>query len=178
MNRAFNFFILVTALVISFSLAISYATPAAKPSPPHLQCSGKELKRRDCELSLKPYKTQLSSAKITWSDGTWTSIADAPLPGDKFDWEKVKIEKINNRYFIEYWIWDDGKGEAKIESLHWIVVELNERNALPQFDKIVRKREVRVTQPVSYSYDKMIPHALKKSKAGLQWSVGKEAGTI
>jgi hypothetical protein len=176
MHRAFNFVILAAALVVLFSLAISYATPATAPA--HTQCSSKELSRRDCEVTLKPYKAQLSRMKITWSDGTWTSIGDAPLSEEKNQWEKAKFEKIDQRYFVQFWIWDDGKGEAKVQSLHWVVLELKEKQLIPLLDKIVRKREVRDTKPTSYAYDKMISHNLKKAKSGLQWSLGKDNGTI
>jgi len=176
MDRLVLFSLFSTVLVLLFGRAMTYASvPAAKS---HTQCLAKELQRKDCELTLKPYKVQLSGLKITWSDGTWTSIGDAPMVEEKFQWEKVNFQNFEKRHILQFWIWDDGKGEAKVQSLHWVVMELKEKQLIPHIDKIVRKREVRETKPVSYTYDSLTPHSLKKIKGGLRWTVGRNAGTI
>lgn len=178
MNRTLNSALAIALLSFLFSWAISFALPPVPTAKPHSQCFAKELQRKDCELTIKPYRVQVSRVKVTWSDGTWTSIADAPLPDEKFQWEKVTLQKIDGRWILQFWIWDDGKGEAKVQSLHWVVVELKEKQLVASTDQIVRKRVVRATEPVSYTYDREIPHSLKKIKGGLQWTVGKNAGTI
>jgi len=177
MNRIALSFVSLLGIYFLFSMALAIASPKMVAKP-HAQCSSKELARRDCELTLKPYKAQLSRLKVTWSDGTWTSIADAPLTEEKYQWDKVNFQKLNGRWFLQYWIWDDGKGEAKVQSLHWIVVELKDRRLIAHVDQIVRKREVRMTQPISYTYDRPLPHSLKKIKGELRWTAGGNVGTL
>jgi hypothetical protein len=173
------------AVIFCFQWALAYATSGHAALGSHVarsaartQCSQQELKRRDCSLTLAPYKVQLSHVKITWSDGTWTSIGDAPLSDEKFTWEKVNFQKMDGRFLLQFWIWDNGKGEAKVQSLHWVVLELKQKQLIAHLDQIVRKREVRGTEPVSYTYDRMIPHSIKKNKDGLQWTVEKNTGNI
>ena len=151
---------------------------AIKAPEPHVICSTKELKLRDCVLTLKPYEILVSRVKVKWSDGTWRSIADAPMPDEKFEWEKLKVDKIAGRWILQFWIWNSGRGEAKVQSLHWVVAELNERKYLPLLDQVVRKRKVRATTPVAYGYDDLIPHQLKPMKNEIEWSVGRHKGKI
>jgi len=183
MHRNATAFLTLFALAFLFSIAISYASPKTpttviKATKTKTLCTTLENKRRDCRLQLSSYDVQLSRVKITWSDGTWKNIADAPLPDENFQWDKVSFEKINDRWFLQFWIWDAGKGEAKVQSLHWIVGELKDKKFVAYVDEIVRKREVHATQPISYTYDRVVPHSLKKTKAEVQWTVGHNTGTI
>lgn len=147
-------------------------------SPSHLECSKKELERKDCLLRLSSYKVQISKLKVTWSDGSWTAIADLPMVQEDFHWQEAKLAKMGTRWVLQIWIWDAGKGEAKVESLHWLVSELKDRAFFPKLDKVVRKREVRATPPGSYSYDREVPHGLKPAKGGLRWTAGRDSGVI
>lgn len=191
MNRNAAAFLTLVVLSFLFSRAMTYAstTPAAKIKKTakaakaksvksHTQCSRLELERRDCHLLLKPYDVRISRLKVTWFDGTWTNIADAPMSDEKNEWDKMALEKIEDRLILQFWIWDAGKGEAKVQSLHWIVGEFKDKNFVTRLDQIVRKREVKNTQPVSYTYDRPIPHSLKKTKSGVQWTVGHDSGSI
>jgi hypothetical protein len=164
-----------------------------KTPPPHVICSAKEIKLRDCSLALKPYEIVVSRVKITWSDGTWKSIADTPMSDEKFVWEKVTVEKFANRFIMQFWIWDDGpkadlpksavasppaapSQQPKVQSLHWVVGEFRDQRYIQQSDQVVRKREVRSTTPVTYNYDKWIKHQLKVSKPDIEWTVGRFSG--
>lgn len=178
MNRIAGAFLTLFILAFIFSRAITYASPKPPAPKQKTQCTALENKRRDCRLELPPFELQVSRLKITWTDGTWKNIADTPLPEENFQWDKISFEKINDRRFLELWIWDAGKGEAKVQSLHWIVGELKDKKFVVHLDEIVRKREVRATQPVSYTYDRVIPHSLKKTQAEVQWTVGRNTGTI
>ena len=164
-------------LLLLLSLYPSFYS-AARPHDPHTFCTKRELARRDCNLKLRPFEVQLSKMKVTWSDGTWTSIADAPLPGDGNQWEKASLGKIGKRWILQMWIWDVGKGEAKVQSLHWVVAEMDEHISHIRVNEIVRKRKVKMTTPVTYSYDPFVKHNLKLTGNVIHWTVGGKSSTF
>jgi hypothetical protein len=166
------------AWIFFFILQIFPIQSGAMPSKNHAQCSAKELMRKDCSLSLGKYKVQISKVKITWNDGTWASIGDLPMPGDNVEWEKITFAKIGDRFLLQFWIWDPGNGQPKVQSLHWLVGELKDRLFTNKLNQLIRKREVLMTTPVSYSYDRLVPHSLKETKGTLKWQAGRLNGSI
>lgn len=158
---------------ILFLAAFAVAAPPSK-----LDCAKKELARKDCLLKAAPLEVQVSSKKIIWKDGTWTAIADVPMPEDDFIWERVNFQKFGQRPVLQMWIWDRAAGENKLQSLHWIVGEFKERQFEPLVDQVVRKRRVKATEPVSYSFDPWVKHKLIFEKKGLRWIAGRNSGWL
>jgi hypothetical protein len=151
-------------------------------APQNEQCPKRGLERKDCLLKQGAFQVQVSKLKITWNDGTWTNIADIPVSGDDYQWEKIELSQLSGRWMLQMWVWDGGKGEAKVQSLHWLVGEMKDRKFTTALNQIVRRREVHATQPVSYTYDKLTPHSLvvvrKGSGKSLHWTVDKQSGDI
>src|ERR1044072_8811456 len=100
------------AIVFFLAAMLAYAAPAKKPVVPSDACNAKALERKDCLLKLSTYQIQISRLKVNWNDGRWTGIADAPMPDEKFDWEKIEAKKFGNRMIVQFWIWDGGAGET------------------------------------------------------------------
>lgn len=140
------------------------------------QCLQRDLERKDCLLRLKPYNVQVSRVKVTWSDGTWTSIADAPLPDEKFQWEKVRLDQVAHRWLVQFWIWDSGQGQANVQSLHWVVAELSGHSLTIRLNQIVRRRHLKQGTAKSYTYDPWIAHSLKAKANVIYWSFGRTNG--
>jgi hypothetical protein len=165
---------------ILFLLPLAMAAPFKHAVRNHTQCTHKEIERKDCLLRVGTLQLQVSQKKLTWNDGTWTSIVDAPMTEDANVWDKMKLENktLAKRTIFQAWIWDAALGENKVESLHWIVGELKERQYVPYLDEIVRKRRVKPTTPVTYSYDPLIPHQIKTVKKELTWVVGHRNGPL
>lgn len=163
---------------ISFFLSGTFAMALHTRAPIENLCKARELARKDCRLMLTPYDVQISKVKITWNDSKWTAIADAPMPTDDAQWEKVALTPMKKRWLIQFWIWDGGKGAPKVQSLHWIVGEIVKQTFVVRADQILRKREVRPTTPVRYMYDKMISHKLKATGDTIQWTAGRQSGSF
>jgi hypothetical protein len=141
-------------------------------------CSARDLARKDCHMHVRPYDVQVTKTKITWSDGTWTSIADSPMASDEMQWDKVTVNKMGQRWILQCWVWDAGKGEPKAQSLHWIVGELDAHKYSPRIDQVLRKRVTRTSKPGTYTYDRWVPHSLGPTANIIKWTAGRQSGSF
>ncbi|MGE4131940.1 MAG: hypothetical protein AB7F86_09895 [Bdellovibrionales bacterium] len=168
----------------------------AKSSPPKKKevCTKRELKAQDCRLYVGPYNLRLLNATIAWFDGTWRTVDDMPLKGEGLDWEKVRFEFLNGWPILQLYIWDQGEGEAKVQNLHWFVIDAEKQKVTLLSKGIVRQRRVKrkdftlgedggeekpAEGPPRYIYDKWEEHSLKaRAKGGLDWRLKKEHKTF
>jgi hypothetical protein len=95
-----------------------------------------------------------------------------PLKGD---WEKMHFEKMAGRPILQMWIWDQGSGETKVQSLHWYVAEVAKSKMQILAEGIVRRRHLRSEKPGDFIYDGFEKHELKANKQGkLEWRLGSQ----
>ena len=178
--------ILVCAL---FSLS-AHSESAAKVS-----CSSRELELRDCTVKLKNWQVSLTKEKILLGDSVWRSAHDLPLIGAETAWHKVLLRQIVGRTFLELQIWGAPVGETHIQELHWVVVELLDKDAKVKLDEVIRRRrpKIKIEVPVvaarKASFPKSPPRPVfildpeeKYSLLGagrtVVWSVGTRRGDL
>lgn len=139
-------------------------------------CTTRELKRLDCRLSSGGHKMRLLPESIARDDGIWHTVDEMPLKGD---WEKMHFEKMNGRPILQMWIWDQGSGETKVQSLHWYVTEVGKAKMQILAEGIVRRRHLRGEKPGDFIYDGFEKHELKAGKQGnLEWKLGSQSKTL
>ncbi len=149
---------------------VFFATPVWANS----SCKPKALLRKDCELKFKGHTVKLLKDTVAWNDGTWRAVDPMPLTQEGVKWERAKLEFINNRPILQLWLWDEGVGEAKVQSLHWYVYERSGQKLKALADGVVRKRRRLGEEPDSkFVYDSWKKHQLKALSGGaLEWSLG------
>lgn len=175
-------------LVVFFFGPMALATkPAMKRAAPvKTSCTAKEIARKDCRLFAGGYDLRLLSETIAWNDGTWRTVDPMPLKGEKVKWEKAGFQFFGDWPILQLWIWDEGTGEAPVQSLHWFVADAEKRKLTVLATGVVRKRRQKPIPVVEgeeppksvkpeYLVDAMEPHQLKALKNGnLEWSLARD----
>lgn len=136
-------------------------------------CKPRELRNRDCRLSLGQHHVRLLTDTIARDDGAAHVVDPMPLKGD---WEKVVFEISQNHPVLQLWIWDPGKGEAQVQSLHWFVGDARPGPVKFVADDVVRRRRLKPGEDEKkkvYLYDGWEKHSLKVLKDGkYEWNLG------
>jgi hypothetical protein len=175
-------------LVLAASLPLEAATAAkalhrSKRNAAKTHCLARELKQKDCWLKLGKYDLRLLDQTIAWNDGTWHTVDPMPFSGDGVAWEKISFARLGRHPVLQLYLWDKGVGEERVQSLHWIVAETENRQMKVLAEGIVRKRHQEAVPPAEDGkpppkpgrilYDPWVPHSLRAVRAGeLEWRVG------
>lgn len=163
-----------------FMAADAVAAPSVKT-----RCTAKELSGQDCWLRAGGYNLRLLEGTIAWNNGVRHFVDPTPLRGEGVSWERVRFELFKSRPVLQLWFWDQGEGEAKVQSLHWYVLETGSRRLDVLAEGVVRKRhretpaqpvaEGAKPAPVRYIHDPWEAHSLKLLKNGdLEWHLGRQ----
>ncbi|MCB9026939.1 MAG: hypothetical protein H6625_11510 [Bdellovibrionaceae bacterium] len=134
------------------------------------QCSITELSLKNCPLNIYNYRLHFLNDKILIHDGVWRTIEKMPLVGEKTDWEKIKINKIGNKVYVEFYIWTEPFGETEVQSLMWFIHIIDNNKMTQLAVNVVQKRNRDFDSSTkSYKFDKAIAHQLldKKNEAYL-----------
>ncbi len=118
-----------------FVVALSWA--ADKTS-----CTARELKNQDCRLVIAAHQIRLLSDTIARDLGTAHVVDPMPLKGD---WEKMTFEITHGRPILQLWIWDNGKGEAPVQSLRWYTADARPGAIKVLAEGVVRRRRLKPT---------------------------------
>lgn len=141
----------------------------AKPEKDILSCSPRELKLRNCTLKQGSLHIEMQKERLRLNDGVWRNLEDEPLKGD-VEWQKVRLQKIGKRTFIEFWIWDLPKGEAAVSDLVWIVWEIKGVETIARVQDVIQKRTPKVDGK-GYILDKEKAHKIAAGAHGIvKWS--------
>jgi hypothetical protein len=159
------------------ALLLTHAFAAGKSA-----CTARELRGRDCRLAAGTYKIRLLSDTIARDDGTWHVVDPMPLKGDGVAWEKITFENQHGRPVLQMWLWDPGKGEAQVQSLHWFVADARPTALKIVADGVVRRRRMKpppeegdAKKKPEFLYDGWEKHGLKILKDGkFEWQLGQE----
>lgn len=156
-------------------------------------CLRRELARKDCHLKIGSYQIRLLSASIARDDGTWHMVDPMLLKGEASQWERAKFEIFKGWPVLQLWLWDTGKGESRVESLHWFTADVRQRELKVLAKGVVRRRHVAPEPPVETQavgapakhlapkiiYDQEEKHSLKLLKSGeLEWTLGREKKSL
>ena len=153
---------------------------AAKDKP---SCNARELSGQDCRLVVGSYKIRLLADTIARDDGTWHLVDAMPLKGEGIVWEKVTFEIKHATPVLQFWLWDQGQGETKVQALHWYVADAR-KGALKILEEgIVRRRRLKPNEDPNakptFIHDGWEPHALKILPHGkLEWTLGAAKRTL
>jgi hypothetical protein len=121
---------------------------------------------------------RVGSEKTTISNSIWRSVVDIPFIGEQAFWHSVGLKKIDGRVFLEFKIWDNPVGEASIQSMYWVLLELVKGKVIPRLKQEIQKRRWDPESAVKV-FDKPAKTILKPVRSGkLHWQVGKQHGEI
>lgn len=139
-------------------------------------CSAVDLKRWDCRLKLGAAVVHVTKEKILLSDGVWRAVDDIPM--DKIiEWHQVRLEKLGKRLFLILSFWDEGRGETKIQSRIWWVLEVKGAKTEVRVKQLAQRRTPQ--EGGKFLTDKAEETSLKKNAKGhIVWRVGRETGEI
>jgi hypothetical protein len=145
-------------------------------------CAARDLARKDCRLSMDSVSLRLLPDSVAWYDGTWHTVDEMPLKGKQSDWEKITFTKLAEEPILQLWIWDQGDEITGVQSLHWMVIDVEKRKFALLSEGVVRKRRPKAKvadapddAKTQYLYDAALPHGLKALKSReLEWTLGSE----
>lgn len=104
------------------------------------ECAQEALKKQDCLLLWQNYRVHFLKSKILIHDGTWRGIQEIPVAGEKSEWEKVQVHKLDGRWVLEMWVWSPPATEMALESLYWLVGEFKDQNLHFEVQEVVQYR--------------------------------------
>ncbi|MCB0407535.1 MAG: hypothetical protein KDD34_04970 [Bdellovibrionales bacterium] len=172
----FELFQRALLFILFFSLGVQAKSTSVS------QCSKNELQRKDCLLHMNNSSYRFNHNHLSIVTKTWKAVHDLPLSGESLDWESVRVFDLMGRRFYEFKIWGDFETEAKIQSLHWFLVELEGTKATLKLDKIIQKRrpilngEGTVTD--RYLKDKQEKHQVVAKNKKIIWLMGSDKGEL
>lgn len=105
-------------------------------------CSSHHLKVKSCVLDSLGLKVQVTESRISLYDGVWRSLEDFPLPGEDVEWKSVRLTQLGSRKLLELHLWDHPLGSVGIQSLVWIVYEIEGLQLTKQWQEVLQKRSV------------------------------------
>lgn len=165
--------ILVLAFIPLISLAEKVSKREIKAS-----CSSVELKHKNCLLKAGDLRVGLSSLKIRFNEGPWTSIADFPAAEQTTHWQEAQILTLGQKKFLSIKAWRKIENEVALEELHWMVFEPEERRLHLHLDKMIGKRKMLKENETSRIQDDLKETKLWFEKGHWYWKVGKESGEL
>lgn len=153
---------------------------AEKVSNPQIKarCSTEELKLKNCLLKTGDLRMGLSTLKIRFNDGPWTSIADFPASDQTTHWQEAEILSLGKKEFLSIKAWRKIENEVALEELHWMVFEPEGRRLHLHLDQTVGKRKIRKENDPTLIQDDLKPTKLWYEKGRWHWKVGKESGEL
>lgn len=169
-----------------------------------LNCNSRDLKAKNCYLSLGKNRVHVWRDKIFLNDlierdtkpiviSASEQLADKPTdkPTDKLtdkldlmDWHFVKAKKINERWFLELGLWSPPHGVGEFESLWWLVYEIKNGQYVKHIEKLIQKRKQitdKSTDKITdrrFKYDKLANYGLQQQNKKIQWHVNHNKGSI
>ena len=170
--------LVIVKLWLVANMSVSFAD-ADKVSVQSRSCAARDLKRWDCRLKMGPAVVHVTKDKIVLSDGVWRAVDNIPM--DKIlEWHQVRLEKLGSRLFLILSFWDQGQGETKIQSRHWIVSEITSVGEMVKSEVRLKQISQRRTPQTDgkFLFDKAEATELKWSKGHVHWRVGRESGEI
>lgn len=156
-------------LLLIFTVLVTSFSSLAKVS-----CQAKELKFKNCRILSKSIRVGVSSTKIRFSVGSWSSIGDFPDAEKVSEWQQVRLLLVGERQFLSLKVWHRLEKEVELEELHWVVLELKERKIQLQLDKTMGRRASKGKK----IQDVMKPTQLRFENGHYKWSVGEERGEL
>ena len=140
------------------------------------QCSSRELTEKSCLLKAWDYTIKLTKEKIILNNKVWRSLEKIPFTGDRTTWDSVLVTSLGSRRFLSIKVWDKPVGEADIQSLYWVLYELENGKVLLKVQQELQKRRWS-GEGRSKLRDRRWRTALKKGRNGqVLWIVGNQKG--
>lgn len=149
-------------------------------------CLARELKRKDCGLRLKKLKVGLFHDKWRFDDGKWLANQNIPVTGDHVEWKKAELKRVGSRWIVEMWIWGEPEGEARVQALNWLVLEIGDFSNTPRLQRVVQRRRVLPDRKIAsgsatkkrlrFQFDPLEKHGLVLNRGKILWRLGREKG--
>jgi hypothetical protein len=129
---------------------------------------------KNCTLKMGDLKVGLSSEKIRFTLGAWTSIADFPAKEKVTEWESAEIVNHLNRRMISLKVWQKIEDEVSLEELHWFVFEPIKTQLHQHLDLRIGKRKLK--PPLIQDVPQKTKLWVEKDR--IRWSAGQQSGEI
>lgn len=139
-------------------------------------CTSGEIQRKSCQLNWRgaTYKFQVDNVSIF--DGTWRKVEAIPKGKELSSWSSLSLSTIGSRLFFELKAWDKPKTEAMIQSLHWLVVEIQQTSIILKLDRVIQKRRRDPNNSKGFLYDPKESHKLSLQSGKVKWTSGANEG--
>jgi hypothetical protein len=152
-----------------------------------VSCNQRERLRRSCALQMGPLKVSLSPDRWHFDDNIKVGAFDLPLKGEGVDWEKVTLQSLGGRRFLQLWFWSTPQGEPGLETLTWFVIEISGLEAPERLQQVVRRRrkvlgttlaklDSVTSAKIQYQYDPIEKHSLQPHGSRIRWAAGRQKG--
>ena len=168
MMTKFIFYLFLLASLFTFNDLFAGSMEAGSK----LSCRARDLKNKNCYLSLDKNRVQVWKDKIFLNDLVERDTKSIALG----DWQFVKAQKISGRWFLEIGLWGPPLGVGEVESLWWQVYEIKNGQYVKHIEKLIQKRK-KITD-TRFKYDKLANYGLREQKKKIYWHVNYDKGSI
>ncbi|MBX7230930.1 MAG: hypothetical protein K1X29_02490 [Bdellovibrionales bacterium] len=97
------------------------------------------MKTQNCRLVSGGIRIGVLKEKWYVNDGVGIKVENLPQSENIVEWSSLRLKSLKGRNFIEMLIWSKEKGEARIQLLHWIVVEILGNSEVNVGGKIIKE---------------------------------------
>lgn len=151
-------------------------------------CEAKSLKLKDCHLKLGEKKLHIWNDKVFLSTNVERDMK--PLPKSTRDWAFVRVSQKAGRSFLELGLWQTPQGESAVESLSWLVYEVQNGALVQRLNKVIQKRKKVIPQAqgegavstpfhrTEYKVDRKAKYGLSVKNKKIHWRVSQEEGSF
>lgn len=146
------------------------------------KCSKGENTRKNCRLTWKKASYQFLNNQLSIDDGVWKEVVQLPDVGEPSEWKSMRVFEKAGRRFFEWKVWSAPKTKIEIQSLHWVLLEIENTKTHLRLNQVIQKRRSMTKQEADdskkkkYLTDKMEKHRLTVRGKKLKWRVGAEKG--
>ena len=141
-----------------------------------LKCNSEELKQRNCLLKVDKAHYQFLKDNLSIDDGVWKGVVTVPLEMEGTEWESLRLIDTAGRRFYELKIWTPPEEGVKLQSLHWLIVELKGTESTQMLDEVIQKRRPVGEKDQGWLKDTLEKHGLKTVGKKVHWFAGHKKG--
>ena len=144
-------------------------------------CKKRHLVEKDCYLTLGKNKIQVWRDKIFLNNKGERDTQTLPLPSAEIDassveWSFVYGYEMKGHFILELGLWQPSQDLSDVETLMWIVYEVQKGSLLQQLKKSIQKRKK--LKSGKYKLDRILTHGLVFKNHKTTWYVGRKKGSF
>ena len=169
-------------LIGSIFIALIFLAPLGALAKSN--CVSKELKLMNCEIALKKAQYSLSKDSMRINDGTWRGVFYWPDAESVVEWHTTKLRELGGKRLLVTKVWkkEPSVPSLDLESLHWVIYEIQGTKVELKIDKIVQKRRrgagSKEKPAGDYMSGKLETHVLKMQDDDVIWKLGHSKGNL